>query len=194
MGLATMRTGCGRNKTYALSGSQQQPLTGPKKTPYKPGGLIRSFLWSKSVCAGSRRPACVQPVHQERDRGVPMPAPHRRLSVPVRICRAVPCRRPWRRRGEYAPDRPERTFRTDARERETSPLSDTWEGSPATMPCPSGREHAPLSDLLELSGQRGDCIFSIPETCNRKFFPIFAGRKPHPAGSFPLPVYLVSAG
>ena len=67
-------------------------------------------------------------------------------------------------------------------------------GNTATMPCSSGREHAPLSDLLELSGQRGDCIFSIPETCNRKFFPIFAGRKPHPAGSFPLPVCLVSAG
>ena len=194
MGLATMRTGCGRNKTYAPSGSQQQPLTGPKKTPYMPVGHIRSFLWSKSVCAGSRRPTCVQPVHQERDGGVPMPAPHRRLSVPVRICRAVPCRRPWRRRGEYAPDRPERTFRTDARERETSPLSDSWEGNTATMPCSSGREHASLSDLLELSGQRGDCIFSIPETCNRKFFPIFAGRKPHPAGSFPLPVCLVSAG
>lgn len=189
-----MRTGCGRNKTYAPSGSQQQPLTGPKKTPYMPGGRIRSFLWSKSVCAGSCRPACVQPVHQERDGGVPMPAPHRRLSVPVRICRAVPFRRPWRRRGEYAPDRPERTFRTDARERETSPLSDSWEGNTATMPCSSGREHAPLSDLLELSGQKGNCIFSIPETCNRKFFPIFAGRKPHPAGSFPLPVCLVSAG
>lgn len=56
MGLATMRTGCGRNKTYAPSGSQQQPLTGPKKTPYMPVGHIRSFLWSKSVCAGSRRP------------------------------------------------------------------------------------------------------------------------------------------
>ena len=194
MGLATMRTGCGRNKTYAPSGSQQQPLTGPKKTPYMPGGRIRSFLWSKSVCAGSCRPACVQPVHQERDGGVPMPAPHRRLSVPVRICRTVPCRRPWRRRGEYAPERPERTFRTDARERETSPLSDSWEGNTATIPCPSGREHAPLSGLLELSGQRGDCIFSIPETCNRKFFPIFAGRKPHPAGSFPLSVCLVSAG
>ena len=126
MGLATMRTGCGRNKAYAPSGSQQQPLTEPKKTPYMPVGQRRSFLWSKSVCAGSCRPTCVQPVHQERDGGVPMPAPHRRLSVPVRICRAVPCRRPWRRRGgEYAPERPERTFRTDARERETSPLSDS---------------------------------------------------------------------
>lgn len=194
MGLATMRTGCGRNKTYAPSGSQQQPLTGPKKTPYMPVGHIRSFLWSKSVCAGSRRPPVFSRSIRKGTEVSLCLSRHRRLSVPVRKCRAVPCRRPWRRRGEYAPERPERTFRTDAREKETSPLSDSWEGSPATMPCPSGREHAPLSDLLELSGQRGDCIFSIPETCNRKFFPIFAGRKPHPAGSFPLPVCLVSAG
>ena len=139
--------------------------------------------------------ACVQPVHQERDGGVPMPVP---APEALRSCADMPGRTLQetvaKAGGEYAPERPERTFRRDARERETSPLSDTWEGSPATMPCSSGREHASLSDLLELSGQRGDCIFSIPETCNRKFFPIFAGRKPHPAGSFPLPVCLVSAG
>lgn len=72
--------------------------------------------------------------------------------------------------GEYAPERPERTFRTDARERETSPLSDSWEGSPATMPCSLGREHASLSDLLELSGQRGDCIFPFQRAVIESFF------------------------
>ena len=89
MALAHMRTGCGRNKTYAPSDSQQQPLTGPKKTPYMPGGHIRSFLWSKSVCAGSCRPACVQPFHQERDGGLPMPGP---APEALRSCADMPGR------------------------------------------------------------------------------------------------------
>lgn len=148
MGLATMRTGCGRNKTYAPSGSQQQPLTEPKKTPYMPVGHIRSFLWSKSVCAGSCRPTCVQPVHQERDGGVPMPAPHRRLSVPVRICRAVPCRRPWRRRGGN-------TLRSGQR------------GRSGRMP---GKERPPLYPILG-KGVRPLCP-ALPEG-NTHLYPTF---------------------
>lgn len=152
MGLATMRTGCGRNKTYAPSGSQQQPLTGPKKTPYMPGGHIRSFLWSKSVCVGSCRPACVQPVHQERDGGVPMPAP---APEALRSCADMP----GRTLQETVAKAGGNTLRSGQRGRsgrmpgkEKLPLYPILGkgirplfpalpgGNTATMPCSSGRE------------------------------------------------------
>lgn len=112
-----------------------------------------------------------------------MPAPHRRLSVPVRICRAVPCRRPWRRRGGI---------------RSGAAREDVPDGCPGKRDLPFirylGREPGHYA-LLFRKGTRffirpfrtfrteRRLYFSIPETCNRKFFPIFAGRKPHPAGS-----------
>lgn len=159
MGLATMRTGCGRNKTYAPSGSQQQPLTEPKKTPYMPVGHIRSFLWSKSVCAGSCRPPVFSRSIRKGTEVSLCLSRHRRLSVPVRICRAVPCRRPWRRRGGI---------------RSGAAREDVPEGCPGKRDLPFirylGREPGHYS-LLFREGIRPPCP-ALPEG-NTLLYPTF---------------------
>lgn len=100
MGLATMRTGCGRNKTYAPSGSQQQPLTGPKKNSLYARRAYKEFFFGPNRCVpeAAGRPVFSRSIRKGTEVSLCL-SRHRRLSVPVRICRAVPCRRPWRRRG-----------------------------------------------------------------------------------------------